>query len=101
MFIVIWPQPELVLKLFLNFGQFELGSSYKVVLIKKCVSAKPVSHMCEQSNIDFRVLIVSMLLCFVALEPEYVSNLKTYYHDPYGYTEVYSDNIESASGCVL
>ena len=35
-FLVIKPQPELVLKLFLNFGKFE-PHSYKVVLIKKIV----------------------------------------------------------------
>ena len=32
-FLVIKPQSELVLKLFLNFGKFEPHGSYKVVLI--------------------------------------------------------------------
>ena len=34
-FLVIEPRPELILKLFLNFGKFEPRCSYKVVLIKK------------------------------------------------------------------
>ena len=36
-FLVIKLQPELVLKLLLNFGKFEPHCSYKVVLIKKRV----------------------------------------------------------------
>ena len=56
-FIVIEPQPELVLKLFLNLGKFELRCFYKVVHILK----NPCSHSCEvftslYNSDNFRIL---------------------------------------------
>ena len=64
-FLVIKPQPELVLKLFLNFGKFDPHCSYKVVLIKKKRVLVSVLHFayffvyprCNLIPLTFRVVL--------------------------------------------
>ena len=62
-FLVIKPQPELVLKLFLNFGKFEPRLSYKVVLILKKACNAVLFHVRILDSMTKPIIYGKVLHC--------------------------------------